>query len=207
MLLVTRWAQFRGSARCCLFAATARDGPRRRSRPDHDEPGDLGYRCCSDVTGLPEGEQRALVEGTRPRVFDAYVNVGSLGPTQLLQLAKIHPDSKFIATTTDGKATHDDDGDYGRAHPRAHENHERSPVQSVLSSLDNSSTRCLILPAGHHDKWQLLTEFLGCDYPSHSDRFRRREIERQRATDQSERTSRGTRRRGSRCPTAGTVLR
>ena len=127
----------------------------------------VGYRCCSDVTGLPEGEQRALFESTHPRVFDAYVNVGSLGPTQLLHLAKIHPDSKFIATATDGEATRDDDGDCGRAHPLAHAKQQRSAVQSVLSSLDSSSTRCLILPAGHHDEWQLLTEFLGCDYPSH----------------------------------------
>lgn len=124
----------------------------------------LGYRCYSDVAGLPNAEQRALFEKARPRVFDAYMNVGSLGPTELLQLAKIHPDSKFIVTVPDGEAVDDDDGRRAQSDTRAEEEHPA--LQVVLRAL-GKSTRCLIVPAGHRDKWQLLAEFLGCDYPSH----------------------------------------
>jgi GR25 family glycosyltransferase involved in LPS biosynthesis len=127
----------------------------------------LGYRCCSDLTALPDGEQRALLDNMRPRVFDAYVNVGSLGPTKLLQLAKIHPESKFIVTAPDGEIVRHGDGDCGRERFDAHDEDEHSALQMVLRALDSASTRFLIVPAGHHDKWQLLTEFLDCDYPSH----------------------------------------
>lgn len=127
----------------------------------------LGYRCCSDVSGLPDGEQRALVDNMRPRVFDAYVNVGSLGPTKLLDLAKIHPESKFIVTAPGGEVVLQDDGDGGRAQSAAHDEDMHAAMETLLRALDSGSTRCLILPAGHHDKWQLLTEFLDCDYPSH----------------------------------------
>jgi GR25 family glycosyltransferase involved in LPS biosynthesis len=121
----------------------------------------LGYRCCSDVTALPDEEQRALFDGTSSRVFDAYVNVGSLGPTELLQLAKTHPESKFIATAPDGEAVHYEGGGPGRAQSLG------DKYEMVLSALDTSLTRRLIMPASHYDRWQLLTEFLGCDYPSH----------------------------------------
>lgn len=38
----------------------------------------LGYRCCSDVIDLPLGERNKLFAKKTGRVFDAYVNVGSL---------------------------------------------------------------------------------------------------------------------------------
>lgn len=127
----------------------------------------LGFRCSSDVTGLPDGEHRALFDNTRPRVFDAYVNVGSLGPTTLLQLARCHPDSKFIVTALDDEVVRDDDGDCGRAQSDGHTEDGHLALQVLIGALDSGSTRWLTLPSGHHDKWQLLTEFLGCDYPSH----------------------------------------
>ncbi|MGO8863475.1 MAG: family 16 glycosylhydrolase [Acidimicrobiales bacterium] len=127
----------------------------------------LGYRCCSDVTGLPDGEQQALFDTLCPRVFDAYVNIGSLGPTKLLQLANIHPESRFIATAPDGEAVRHDDGDYERAQSHADDKDEGAALQMALRFLDSNPTRFLILPAGQHNRWQLLTDFLGCDYPSH----------------------------------------
>ncbi len=127
----------------------------------------MGYRCCSDVSGLPDGERRALFGNKRSRVFDAYVNVGCLGPTELLQLAKIHPGSKFIVTAPDGGAVRHDDSDRRRTRADAHDKDEHPAAQMVLRALDSDSTRCLVLPAGHPDRWQLLTEFLDCDYPSH----------------------------------------
>jgi GR25 family glycosyltransferase involved in LPS biosynthesis len=127
----------------------------------------LGYRCCSDVSGLPNGEQRALFDKMRPRVFDAYVNVGSLDPTKFLQLAKIHPESKFIVTALDGEVIRHDDGGSRRAQSEAHDKDEHPVMRMVLDAVGDESTRCLVLPASHDDKWQLLTEFLNCDYPSH----------------------------------------
>lgn len=122
----------------------------------------LAYRCCSDVTELPDREKQALFDNARPRMFDAYVNVGTLGSMELLELAKIHPKSKFIVTALADEV--DADGDRGRAEASAHGS-AFPTLQSVLSGL--GSSRCLILPAGHQDKWRLLTEFLGCDYPSY----------------------------------------
>ena len=99
----------------------------------------LGYRCCSDVSGLPDGEQRALFDNTSSRVFDAYVNVGSLGPTKLLQLAKIHPESKFIITAPDGEAVRLDD-DCGRARSSAHDEYEHPLIEMDLHTLGVGST-------------------------------------------------------------------
>ncbi len=38
----------------------------------------LGYRCCSDLQALPDHEHEMLLAGGGNRVFDAYVNIGSL---------------------------------------------------------------------------------------------------------------------------------
>ncbi|MCZ7663806.1 MAG: glycosyltransferase family 25 protein [Thermoleophilia bacterium] len=38
----------------------------------------LGYRCCSDLQDLPCHELEMLLTGVGDRVFDAYVNIGSL---------------------------------------------------------------------------------------------------------------------------------
>ena len=63
----------------------------------------LGYRCCSDVEGLPCMEEAALAAGRRDRVFDAYVNVSSVS-RRCLELATMYPQSRFIIAT-DGRWT------------------------------------------------------------------------------------------------------
>lgn len=60
----------------------------------------LGYRCCSDLQTLPEGELTRLLEGNRERIFDAYVNIGSLGSVAG-KLRDRYPTAKFIITTTE----------------------------------------------------------------------------------------------------------
>ncbi len=40
----------------------------------------LGYRCCSDLDGIPEYEFERLIAGRAHRVFNAYVNIASLRP-------------------------------------------------------------------------------------------------------------------------------
>lgn len=125
----------------------------------------LGYRCCSDVTRLPRQEHRALFDGACSRLFDAYVNVGSLAHLDLLHLAKRYPEFKLIVTSY-GQLVHryEDNDDHSQLDPN--DGYEVVLRQSSLSSLDLDSAQCLVLPADHPDRWQLLTEFLDCDYPS-----------------------------------------
>lgn len=114
----------------------------------------LGYRCCSDVDHLPMSEWQALLDPSRPRVFDAYVNVGTLTPSLLAQLATSHPEAKFIVTTgADDRAGDASDGAF---------------LQDLTAAcIGGDAPRCLVVPMQNPDKWHLLTEFLGCDYPSH----------------------------------------
>jgi len=55
----------------------------------------LGYRCCSDFDKIPDSEFESLLAGRGDRVFDAYVNIGSLGP-QMRVLAQRYPKAKFV---------------------------------------------------------------------------------------------------------------
>ncbi len=55
----------------------------------------LGYRCCSDFDGIPGCELESLLAGRADRVFDAYVNVGSLEP-QVRVLTQRYPSAKYI---------------------------------------------------------------------------------------------------------------
>lgn len=55
----------------------------------------LGYRCCSDLDDLPRSELDRLLNGRRGRIFDAYVNVGSLAP-HLATLRQEYPGARFI---------------------------------------------------------------------------------------------------------------
>ncbi len=55
----------------------------------------LGYRCCSDFDSIPECEFEGLLAGRTDRVFDAYVNIGSLEP-QIRVLTQRYPRAKYI---------------------------------------------------------------------------------------------------------------
>jgi GR25 family glycosyltransferase involved in LPS biosynthesis len=55
----------------------------------------LGYRCCSDFDSIPDFEFKRLLAGRADRVFDAYVNIGSLGP-QIPVLTERYPNAKYI---------------------------------------------------------------------------------------------------------------
>lgn len=59
----------------------------------------LGYRCCSDVDHLEQNELRTLLLGANRRIFDAYVNIGSL-VDKIPQLQKAFPNAKFIFTAS-----------------------------------------------------------------------------------------------------------
>jgi Glycosyl hydrolases family 16 len=55
----------------------------------------LGYRCCSDFDSIPECEFEGLLAGRTDRIFDAYVNIGSL-ETHISVLIQRYPRAKYI---------------------------------------------------------------------------------------------------------------
>jgi GR25 family glycosyltransferase involved in LPS biosynthesis len=121
----------------------------------------LAYRCCSDVAALPDREHQALFRNQRARVFDAYVNVGSLKLHDLIELANVYPRGQFIVTTDDEQLLGPTAVDLSQAVTTGN-----GRIAGNLHGLPENSSRILVLPAQHHDKWQLLCGFLGCEYPS-----------------------------------------
>lgn len=95
----------------------------------------LGYSCCSDLDRLPALEEQRLLQGDRGRLFNAYVNIGSLSLEALERIAKVSRRARFIATSAD---------------------HVLPPA------VDH---RALRLGADVGDKWAALSEFLDADYP------------------------------------------
>ena len=58
----------------------------------------LGYRCCSDLMDLPVSEMERLLDGRADKVFNAYVNIGSLD-SRIRELRIRYPKAKFILTS------------------------------------------------------------------------------------------------------------
>jgi GR25 family glycosyltransferase involved in LPS biosynthesis len=105
----------------------------------------LGYRCCSDLSDLPTSESNALFGRKRGRVFDAYVNIGSLTSGHYTELARIYPGARFIITA-----------DRDRTLPE---------WTSLADALRRISGSVLALKTHEPDKWATLCGFLGCAYP------------------------------------------
>lgn len=118
----------------------------------------IGYRCCSDVDDLPLSEKLALWQGRR-RVFDAYVNVGSLPPTRWLDLARRYPDAGFIVAADGLTAAKD-------TSPKPNSLPADLPGPMTTGPALNPAN-VLVLPIAREDKWQLLTDFLRSEYPEH----------------------------------------
>lgn len=130
----------------------------------------LGYRCCSDVTRLPDSEHSAIIDGRRRTVFGAYVNVGGLGIDVWPELAKRHRDARFIVTvdadTRPGVCVARSNGDIGTAGTPNGPGESPVPMDTSLSAIRNLDN-VLFLPRWHRDKWDLLCRFLARDYPSY----------------------------------------
>ncbi len=103
----------------------------------------LGYRCCSDFDGIPECEFESLLAGRTDRVFDAYVNIGSLGP-QIRVLTQRYPSAKYIVID-----------EVGRSPDR-----QNCAVRDALEGAD-----VLRLPREHTNSWRELCEHLGLAPP------------------------------------------
>jgi len=104
----------------------------------------LGYRCCSDLQTLPVPELNRLLVGSDDRVFDAYVNVGSLD-ANVRGLRSCYPKAKFILTSAKGIIA---DGAFLR-------------IKSDLNSADIA-----MLCSEEANKWQVICEHLRCTPPA-----------------------------------------
>ncbi len=107
----------------------------------------LGYRCCSDLRTIPVRERESLLAETNDRIFDAYVNIGSL-ETEVSALRRRYPCAKFIITTKNTSNSDDD---------------TCSTLKDALNGADVT-----FVPFGAPNKWQLVCEHLRCAPPSFS---------------------------------------
>jgi GR25 family glycosyltransferase involved in LPS biosynthesis len=98
----------------------------------------LGYRCCSDFDGIPECEFSSLLAGRTDRVFDAYVNISSLGP-QIEVLTQRYPGAKYIVIDDVARAA----------------DHHNAAVLDALVGAD-----VLHLQRKHSHGWRALCEHL-----------------------------------------------
>ena len=129
----------------------------------------LGYRCCSDITALPASEHADLFGKKRGRVFDAYVNIGTLKPPALIELAKLYRQARFIITVdNEGQLAESLGGPLdGAREVGILPADENWPSDLLMQLSEHIPGNVLVLPAQHRDKWELLCSFLGCDYPAH----------------------------------------
>ena len=120
----------------------------------------LGYRCCSDVTELPLKEFENLFGKKRGRVFEAYVNIGSLSPFRLIELAKLNRNARFVITVCDDRE------ESNSTQTATITVNNPGEFRHLIDELRQVSCHALVLPVDAEDKWELLCKFLGCDYPS-----------------------------------------
>lgn len=103
----------------------------------------LGYRCCSDLKNLPLSEIDRLIEGRKDRIFDAYVNIGSLYP-RVSELQKRYPKAKFIITVSDYNSL-------------------ESIFQGKMDNLIGADIS--LLHINESNKWKVVCEHLRCAPP------------------------------------------
>jgi len=104
----------------------------------------LGYRCCSDLRTLPAPEFERLLEGRGDRIFDAYVNIGSLDRS-VRELRSRYPKAKFILTAAKG-----------------------IKAESSFLSVEDDFTGAdiAVLHSAEPNKWQVVCEHLRCAPPN-----------------------------------------
>ncbi len=102
----------------------------------------LGYRCCSDLRQLPESEFEHLLSGSGNRIFDAYVNIGTL-TTRVLELRERYPSAKFIFTSEHGGTSE----------------------TSLLDIVASNDLDVAVLTPNATNKWQFICEHLRCAPP------------------------------------------
>jgi GR25 family glycosyltransferase involved in LPS biosynthesis len=138
----------------------------------------MGYRCCSDVNELPMTERENLFCNKRWRVFDAYVNVGSLDE-HYVEFAKAYPNSRFIVTVNTEKDLAELNQEIVNEREAPDDEVSLRDIRKLVRRIQQSSDNLLILPAQASDKWKSICEFLECvppisQYPAFADQVQRR---------------------------------
>lgn len=138
----------------------------------------LGYRCCSDVNELPMTEQESLFRNKRGRVFDAYVNVGSL-EEHYVELAKVYPTAMFIVTVNTEEDLAELNQKTVNEQGGPDEEDSMHDIHRLVRRIRQSSDNLLILPAQASNNWKSICEFLECvpptsQYPAFDDQMQRR---------------------------------
>ncbi|MGI9067185.1 MAG: family 16 glycosylhydrolase [Pyrinomonadaceae bacterium] len=128
----------------------------------------LGYRCCSDIDELPKCEHDDLMGKKKSRVFDAYVNVGSLCGLPYIELAKLYRGAKFIITVGDEEELIELDQERASegVSRSGHPSDEDYTFHTIYRLLHRLSAHVLVLPMQKRDKWEMLCEFLECEHPT-----------------------------------------
>src|SRR4029077_20623536 len=106
----------------------------------------LGYRCCSDLQALPAPELERLLEGRGDRVFDAYVNIGSLG-ANIRALRSRYPKAKFILTSAKGIIADD-------------------TFLNINVENDLNGADIAVLHSEEPNRWKVVCEHLRCAPPT-----------------------------------------
>lgn len=96
----------------------------------------VGYTCLSDLDVAPAEEQGKLRRGERGRLFNAYVNIGSFDTETVREIVAANARARLILTSP-------------------HRAFAELPAGKMLH-LDSKVS----------DKWAMLSEFLGIDYPA-----------------------------------------
>lgn len=104
----------------------------------------LGYRCCSDLQTIPDRELKMLRDGSTERIFDAYVNIGSI-EDNFIALKKYFPKAKIIITKIKSEILDD----------------KFFKIINDLKGLDIT-----FLNLDESNKWQVVCEHLRCAPPS-----------------------------------------
>jgi hypothetical protein len=101
----------------------------------------LGYRCCSDLEELPQKEYERLLAGNSDRIFNAYVNIGSLTGI-IRKLRQLYPRAKFIVTMSQSES-----------------------IDDIVNRIDGLTKSDAFVRSDEVNKWQFLCEFLRCPPP------------------------------------------
>ena len=129
----------------------------------------LGYRCCPSLVRLPDTEHAALFRRQVRRIFDAYVGIASFRAEDYLRMADLYPTARFIfadsglecsVKTSEANCSVD-------AHGAATECISSLYYLQVWQRLaEKHSSRLLTLLKTDTDKWETLSNFLDCEYPT-----------------------------------------
>ena len=104
----------------------------------------LGYRCCSDFDDLPASEMERLLAGKKDRIFNAYVNIGSL-KSSIKILRSRYPKAKFIVTAISEAAEY--------------------PIFHCLDD-DFCGANIVVLHLNELNKWHIVCQHLRCAPPA-----------------------------------------